>query len=235
MILICPNCAKRYRLPAGSIGPGGRKVRCRACGHAWHATPVETAPPAPPAADDKTAPAADPLAVALPVSTRQPQVEPAPLPPPMTAAAGRRRDRAVGAVAWLSLLLLVLVGAALYLGRHQVVEALPMLAPYYEKVGIPVTLRSGLELRNLTSSRVEEQGRSVLVVAGEIHNTADQERTLPRVRVALLDDSRAEIEFGLFDADARTLAPGASTRFEARLLDPPAAAKTYAVSLADSL
>jgi hypothetical protein len=213
-------------------------VRCRSCSHRWHAAPeaatvaedaAASAPPAAATTGARRGLARPELATLAP----QPKVEPAPLPPPVTARPGRRGGRAIGPVAWLSMLLLVLVGAALYLGRNQVVEALPMLAPYYQKVGIPVALRSGLELRNLTSSRSEEQGRAVLVVAGEIHNTADRERTLPRVRVALLDDSRTEIEFGLFHAEVATLAPGASASFEAKLLDPPAAAKTYAVSLAD--
>jgi hypothetical protein len=98
-----------------------------------------------------------------------------------------------------------------------------------------VVVRSGLELRNLNSSRIEENGRPVLVVVGEIHNTATQDRALPRVRVALLDDARGEIEFGLFDAADRQLAGGGTTRFEAKLLDPPEAARTYSVSLADGL
>jgi predicted Zn finger-like uncharacterized protein len=236
MILTCPSCAQRYRLPPGSIGPAGRMVRCRACGHQWHAPPetvasaseaVVDAPPPPP----PPPPAPEPPAAA-PQPPPQPKVEPAPLPPPVTGP-GQRRERGGGAVAWLSLLLLVLVAAALYLGRHRIVEALPALAPYYQKVGIPVTVQSGLELRNLTSSRTVEGGRPLLLVEGEIHNVASQERQVPRVRVALLDERRAEIEFGLFDAEAATLAPGASTRFSARLVDPSAAATSYAVSLAD--
>jgi predicted Zn finger-like uncharacterized protein len=247
MILTCPSCAQRYRLPPDSIGPAGRKVRCRACGHQWHAAPGEPTPtveateaaqpPAPPPpAPVPPSPAAlppePPRAGEAPPPPPQPTVEPAPLPP-VVAGPARRRERGGGTVAWLSLLLLALVAVALYLGRHQVVEALPAVAPYLQMVGIPVTVQSGLELRNLTSSRSFEGGRPLLLVEGEIHNLAGQERQVPRVRVALLDDSRTEVEFGLFDAEAATLAPGASTRFVARLVDPPAAAKTYAVSLAD--
>lgn len=230
MILICPECATRYRLADNAIGPDGRSVRCKACGHRWHATlasvaAAELAAASPPSPSPASPP---PLAVPEPL-------EPAPLPPPLAAGSRTRRDRALGAVAWLLLALLVLVLTAAYLGRNQVVEAFPSMATVYQKVGLRVELRSGLELRNLSSIRTEENGRQILVVTGEVHNTADQERILPRVRVALLDESRGEIEFGLFDAVDRKLAAGASTRFEARLLDPPESAKTYSVSLADGL
>lgn len=231
MILICPECATRYRLADNAIGQEGRTVRCKACGHRWHATRESVALAE--AAAEAAGKAPAPLSPAAPPPAANEPVEPVPLPPPLAAATHVRRDRALGAVAWLLLALLVLVLAAAYLGRNQVVEAFPSLAPVYEKVGLRVELRSGLELRNLASTRVEENGRQVLVVTGEIHNTAAQERSLPRIRVALLDDTRGEIEFGLFDAVDRRLPGGGMTRFEAKLLDPPEAAKTYSVSLAD--
>lgn len=230
MILICPECATRYRLADNAIGPDGRSVRCKACGHRWHATLASVAAAELAAASPPSPSPASPPPLAMPEP-----LEPAPLPPPLAAGSRTRRDRALGAVAWLLLALLVLVLTAAYLGRNQVVEAFPSMATVYQKVGLRVELRSGLELRNLSSIRTEENGRQILVVTGEVHNTADQERILPRVRVALLDESRGEIEFGLFDAVDRKLAAGASTRFEARLLDPPESAKTYSVSLADGL
>lgn len=228
MILICPECATRYRLADNAIGPEGRTVRCKACGHRWHATRESVA------AAEQAASSPEPEQPIAPAHAPEP-MEPAPLPPPLAATTTTRRDRALGAIAWLLLALLVLVIAAAYLGRNQVVEAFPSMAGVYQKVGLRVTMRSGLELRNLSSVRAEEGGRPVLVVKGEIHNTAAQERTLPRVRVALLDDGRNEIEFGLFDAVDRNVAGGGTTRFEARLLDPPDAAKSYSVSLADGL
>jgi hypothetical protein len=50
--------------------------------------------------------------------------------------------------------------------------------------------------------------------------------------VALLDGERRELDAALFKAAATSLAAGAVTRFEARIVDPPLAAKTFLVSLA---
>lgn len=49
MILVCPSCEAKFKVPDNAIPPEGRKVRCANCGHAWHATKAdELKPPAKP-------------------------------------------------------------------------------------------------------------------------------------------------------------------------------------------
>ena len=59
MILVCPSCDAKFKVPDNAIPPEGRKVRCANCGHAWHATKANElkAPPraARPAAPKKPA------------------------------------------------------------------------------------------------------------------------------------------------------------------------------------
>lgn len=39
MIVTCPNCASRFRLPDDKIGPDGVKLRCGKCKHVFHQEP----------------------------------------------------------------------------------------------------------------------------------------------------------------------------------------------------
>ena len=48
MILVCPSCDSKFKVPDNAIPPEGRKVRCAQCGSAWHATTAnELKPPKP--------------------------------------------------------------------------------------------------------------------------------------------------------------------------------------------
>ncbi len=44
MLIVCPNCATSYMVDQGSLGPGGRTVRCARCRRTWFAGVVERAP-----------------------------------------------------------------------------------------------------------------------------------------------------------------------------------------------
>lgn len=46
MILCCPACETRFRVPDTLIGAGGRKVRCGACAHIWRVGGEEGPPQA---------------------------------------------------------------------------------------------------------------------------------------------------------------------------------------------
>ncbi len=48
MILVCPSCESKFKVPDNAIPPEGRKVRCAQCGSAWHATTANELKPAKP-------------------------------------------------------------------------------------------------------------------------------------------------------------------------------------------
>jgi predicted Zn finger-like uncharacterized protein len=40
MILTCPSCGTKFRIPDDALGDTGRKLRCAACKHVWFETPA---------------------------------------------------------------------------------------------------------------------------------------------------------------------------------------------------
>ncbi len=44
MIIVCPTCARRYRIDDGRLGDGARRVRCTGCGQIFAATPPAAGP-----------------------------------------------------------------------------------------------------------------------------------------------------------------------------------------------
>jgi predicted Zn finger-like uncharacterized protein len=41
MILVCPSCDAKFKIPDGAIPKGGRTVRCAKCKNSWHAAPTD--------------------------------------------------------------------------------------------------------------------------------------------------------------------------------------------------
>jgi predicted Zn finger-like uncharacterized protein len=78
VIVTCPGCKTRYRVDADALTtPGGRTVRCAACGLSWHQPPsaLETGPLEP----AKTKP--PPLEPALAAPPPRPDPQPIPETP----------------------------------------------------------------------------------------------------------------------------------------------------------
>jgi len=213
MIITCPNCATRYKINPASLGESGRMVRCSSCTHRWFVAPE----PEPEPAAEPDPPPIESLASR-------------PLPEEAAAPAVARSTGAI--VLWLIVLFIVLVIAGLLVGRNEIVAAFPETAPYYQKLGLPITEELGLEFRHLDSERVQQDGVPLLVVEGEIHNLAGFARAVPPVRVSLLDGDREVVEERLFEVAQGQLEDGGMARFEARFEAPPEAARHFRVSFA---
>lgn len=222
MIVTCPHCQTRYQLRPESLGEKGRTVRCSSCGERWFVPPRPDARPA--------HPPTDPGEPAAGAALTFPTPEPAPLPAPMAGAPPARQRSILG---WLLLTLLALLVAGLVVGREEVVARFPEALALYERVGIKVRLPVGVEFRNLSSEQRLQEGRRQLVVSGEIANVAGRPRALPPIRVGLLDGERREIGSSRFDPPQPALEPGAVTRFEVTIEEPPPAAQSFTVSFGD--
>lgn len=202
MILTCSACSTRYIVDPVLLGPEGRTVRCASCGHQWH----------------QKAPADFP---------RMLEPEPPPQAPPPRAPGSNlpgfpRRSRQPGAaVAWAALVLALLVvfGAAVA-AREAVVAAWPPASRLYAALGLATEPPgTGLEFRNVTTTRRLEGDREVVVIEGEVVNVSNQDRHVPPLRAALTAKDR-ELSNWTFEATQSRLLPGESARFVTRTDQP---------------
>jgi len=246
VLLTCPDCRAGYHLPPGAIGPRGRMVRCRDCGHVWYEMPSAAAGPEPqPEEDDgiaepvaagralvpasSTALAAEPSpgrllhAVIVDAETaerlrRSPRLRPAYLPP--ASPPKRRRPLArgrVGAAALAAALLLVAGAVTL---RAPLVAAMPSLGGLFATAGLEVNL-AGLEFRAVSAERRVERGSRILEVEAEIANVAGTAMKVPAVRLVVRGDGSREVYSWLVEPARSSLAPGEAITFRSRLMLPP--------------
>jgi predicted Zn finger-like uncharacterized protein len=207
MILTCSQCATRYHVDPESLGSEGRVVRCAGCGHRWTAKPPADAP--------KVLDLKAPSSIAAGRSAAK-------------AAAARRSSFRI--VALLAGAVVVLAIASAAIGRNEIVAYFPASAPIYRSLGLPVTVRLGLEFEDVTSERLVEGGISVLVVEGEIVNQSKQTRSVPPIRVTLLDGGGRQLQHEILNSKDLSLDAGGKTTFSGRLVNPPSQARNFSIT-----
>ncbi len=224
MILTCPACHTRYQVDPEKFPPQGRNVRCARCGEVWHAYaepgsfPASAEPPQPAFASEEPQDEAyaqpfarddEPQNEAR--SYEQYEEEPRAVWP---------RRVALGAGWGLLGALVLVIGFVASVYRQQVVEAWPQSASLYSTLGMKVNA-TGLDIHNIKYSEAPQDGQRVLTVTGALTNVTSRELPVPQIRVGLVDSDRRELYHWTFAPDVMTLRPGQSTRFVARLSNPP--------------
>lgn len=210
MVITCPNCSTRFKIDAAAIGEKGRMVRCSACKHRWF---VEPPPP-----ETATVPV-------LPQAITTPAVGPLAPPPP------RPRQAPVSTL-WLTLVVVILLAAAIVVGRDRVASLVPATVPWFAAVGLPAAVAADLEIVVLGQTQETVDDKPVLVIKGEVMNTAQGKRDVPRLRVSLLDDKQAVLRAEDFYLEPSTLDGGERRGFEQRIVDVPAEARNFSVTFA---
>ncbi len=138
--------------------------------------------------------------------------------PKRPIAAPKLEKRRAGALPWIIAAFVAWI--ALVGGRTQIVRLLPGAAPAYAALGMAVNLRE-MDILGVTSKLVDEDGRKILLVEGEIRNLSSEARTPPRMRLAVLDAKGAEIYFWTAAPAKSRLNAGEKAFFRARLAAPP--------------
>jgi predicted Zn finger-like uncharacterized protein len=235
MILTCPDCSARFMIDGHALGPGGRTVRCGACGHSWVQLPE------PAAADPAANVGAPPLAMAG-AAAAAPEAAPAEAAADSGERRGRRRaeaERAAlaeagatprrGIARVLIWFLFVFVIAGIAFGGHryrnEIVRMWPPSMKLYELLSIDVEPPSGFRLRvpqeSLRFRRESEGGIPILVVSGEILNESNRAQRVTPMRIFLLDKENRVLRTERVKIEDRTLDPGKRLPFQTSIPNAP--------------
>ncbi len=260
MLITCPSCANQYTIDAGQVGAGGRTVRCAACRSTWFVAPETEPPPSPEFDEDLVAQAGRgptgppaPLSAEVDSETRAAisadaqtsrNIADPPLPrrEKTPSRGGKARRFGSGeaerpstgtsrAAAVLALAATIAVGLTAVLARAAVVGLWPETAILYAAAGAPVNLR-GLALSEVRSELQSLEQETILVVEGEIANPTGREVDIPRLALAIRGTSDEALYTWTNEPPRRTLGPGETARFRARLASPPAEGRQVLVRFA---
>ena len=157
------------------------------------------------------------------------EVPPAVTMPPPGGDRQRARSRSL---AGLSIMLAFVAGVVLlflYM-PNEIAQVWPQSASLYELLGVQVNT-VGFKI---IASHSQELNNTVPVIAikGQIINETDRERAVPKVRLAVRDQSGREIYHWTVLADQQRLGPHEQGTFSARLESPPADAVDLEVRFA---
>ncbi len=221
MILTCPACSTRYMVDPAAIGPNGRTVKCAKCGHQW------VQPAAPDTARKAALTATRPSSVAASRGTAK-NLPGFPVP---------RQPRYATAAGWASLgVVIVALGASLWLGQAQLVAAWPATARLYSAVGVeiaPVPAGTGLEVRDLIPRRTVQDGTPLLLLEGEVVNITDEPVPVPPIMATLRDHDDNIIQQWTFDVGLKALAPLERIPFQTQFENPSNAATDIKIFFTD--
>lgn len=112
--------------------------------------------------------------------------------------------------------------------RDDVVRFIPGLATVFDRVGL-ATRAHGLDIVELQSQMMSEEGRETLEVTGRIINNTKRSLKLPVLRLAIRGSVGNELYVWTASADVPELAPGQATLFSRRLASPPPEAHSVMV------
>jgi hypothetical protein len=147
-----------------------------------------------------------------------------------TAIAAFEAPRAPGRGQTIAAVAALLVGAwTLYADPLLRDRAAALARPL---LGAALPADNAIKFGDVTARRTEMDGQTILYVEGSLRNASDHALKAPALRVALIGpDDRPLYTWKAKPAKAK-LAAGEDSEFRTRLLSPPAAFKSIAVSVA---
>lgn len=218
MIVTCPACDTRYNVPEERLGATGRTIQCAKCQYSWFQPPselptkkegAEEAPAAPIAPKNTTSTPDDVVTRNVADDNSNENNMMMALPKPLV----------IGAGAGLILLMGLMVGLLVMNPFAHKGPAAYRALDTYEGERPPTSL-SGMALTDVTRKVLSHGDVAVLLFTGNVTNTGNLPLDIPEIRVQLLDKRGVELDFWPAQVEMAELAPGESTSWSARFLNP---------------
>jgi predicted Zn finger-like uncharacterized protein len=118
------------------------------------------------------------------------------------------------------ILALVIVDAIVVGWCNDFVRLLPHTAAFYALTGLSVNLR-GLDFADVTTTAEQHEGVPILVVQGNVVNSARKAVEVPRIKFIVRNAARQEIYSWTVAPSRNVLSPGEAIAFRRRLASPP--------------
>jgi predicted Zn finger-like uncharacterized protein len=223
MIIVCPECSKRYMVSDAAIGEEGRMVRCVHCTHEWFQDPPKQRAPRVYQDDmpdldfggeddnnfeDDIPDAVKPYpdeeeASAKPQKEKKPR---GPVPPWQPLAGGYV----------VALAVLVLIGAAFFGLKGTILKSWPASALIYETLGSKVVVPGeGLTFdRVVAKAEKTSMGQNVLKLNGTVINLTREAVSVPPIMASLFSEGEELLAQWLIDLGVTEVEPEAVIPFE---------------------
>ena len=251
MIVSCPNCAARYKLPDAVLARGGR-LKCAACAHRW-VPAIPAAPALQPAVTEADEEAAF-AAVQEQISARWADPAIAPRDPALAAPFAAREDAApdreaddrsaddtddaddeetddTPRPAMLRSLVAVLAGLALSIAAaggwvgNVDVASVPWLGSTLARLAPPAPLDISV---TATTTKLPS-GRLLVEVRGIIRNSGRAPAAVPDLRATLSGPAGTALRWTIVPR-VRRLPPGTETEYSSTVTGFPAEARQVAIT-----
>lgn len=226
MQVSCPECSTQYTIPVGSIGSGGRALRCSKCGHEWLQHPiVDPVKDNADLSDEKIA-EEGPLDVEyknIPaVATSESKTFSIDDVAPHIIGAG-------GALATIALIMLVVL-----LLRTPLVYAFPELDRFYialgkEQMSVEIS-GEGLVFDRILASWEEDGDNSHVSVEGTIINLTDSSIEVPTISAEFLSPDGVVVEMHTFKVEEEMIEGENLIEFNTSILTTPYNATALSLS-----
>ena len=184
MILTCPKCASRFNLPASTLAPEGRRVKCSNCGDMWFQLPDpdELLAEIESAAEDGHVPIED-----IPESVK-PISEGSSVPARAEKSDGKpKKERGPvtkQAIAVAAIVFLLLV-TPLFIFKNSMIAAWPESLAFYSAIGmVDASQSSALVFDRLQADTQEGK----IVITGQVINLTPNDKILPAIEVSVRDE-----------------------------------------------